>query len=225
MHSFGGFRVITVAALIPAAGKGERLGLGPKAYLPLGEKSLLKHVTEAFEAHVDEVIVAVSQDMLQDVAKHLSQESKVIVGGSSRQETVFKLLEACSCDYVLIHDAARPFISAELIQTCIKTLSKLDALSVAKAVVDTLITKDEGSVVDRSKLLAVQTPQGFKKDLIMRAHRHAVVNNLAATDDAGLVRLLGYEVSIVEGNTWLMKLTTKEDYEMAKLLEANWHET
>jgi len=217
--------VITVAALIPAAGKGERLGLGPKAYLPLGEKSLLKHVTEAFEAHVDELIVAVSQDMLQEVRKHVSHETQVIVGGSSRQETVLKLLEACSCDYVLIHDAARPFISAELIENCIKTFAEADALSVAKAVVDTLITKDEGSVVDRSKLLAVQTPQGFKKDLIMQAHKHAAANNLAATDDAGLVRLLGHKVTSVEGNTWLMKLTTKEDYDIAKLLEAKRHET
>lgn len=216
---------MTVAALIPAAGKGERLGLGPKAYLPLGEKSLLRHVIEAFQPLVNEVVVAVSQDMLQDVAKHVSNQTKVIIGGSSRQETVCKLLEACSCDYVLIHDAARPFVSAELIQNCIQTFAEADALSVVKAVIDTLITKDEGRVLDRSKILTVQTPQGFKKDLIMQAHKHAVAHTLAATDDAGLVRLLGQKVSLVEGNSWLMKITTKEDYAIAKLLEAKWHET
>ncbi len=210
------------AALIPAAGRGERLGLGPKAFLPLGKHSLLKHVLLAFEGEVDELWVAVSEDMLAEVEAHLLKGTRVIVGGKARQETVYRLLKASSADVVLIHDAARPFLTKTLIAQCLEAAEQFAAITVARAVADTLMTKSKGEIIDRSSLLAVQTPQGFKRDLILKAHEQALEQAVEATDDAALVRLLGHTVQTVEGNPWLNKITTPEDYALAKALEMSW---
>lgn len=211
------------AALIPAAGKGERLGLGPKAFLPLGEHSLLKQVLLAFEGEVDELWVAVSPAMMTDIEQHIVADTKVILGGATRQETVANLAKVSQADSLLIHDAARPFLSKKLIRACLKGVAEHQAISVAKPVSDSLIHKESSEVIDRSQLLAVQTPQGFKKSLLLRAHENALSKKLAATDDAALVRQLGHTVKIIEGSAWLMKITTAADYEMARALAKNWH--
>lgn len=211
------------AALIPAAGRGERLGLGPKAFLSLGEFSLLTYVLRAFKGEVDELWVAVSEDMLAEVEAHLVQGVQVIVGAKTRQATVYELLKASSAETLLIHDAARPFLSKRLITECLFAVEKFAAITVARPVSDTLITQAEGSIIDRSSLLAVQTPQGFKRDLIIRAHEHALNLGLEATDDASLVRRLGHRVHTVEGNPWLNKITTPEDYALAKALARSWN--
>lgn len=210
------------AALIPAAGRGERLGLGPKAFLPLGQYSLLKHVLLAFQGEVDELWVAVSEPMLETVEDHIVEGTKVIVGGLARQESVYALLKSCSADTVLIHDAARPFLSKQLIRQCLEAVAGYQAVTVVKALADTLISKAKGEVVDRSQLLAVQTPQAFKRELIVKAHEHALEQQFEATDDAALVRFLGHEVQVLEGNAWLNKITTAEDYTIAKVLETYW---
>lgn len=212
------------AALIPAAGQGERLGLGPKAFLPLGRHSLLKHVLLAFQGTVDELWVAVSETMLAEVERHLVAGVKVIVGANTRQATVYELLKASSAQLVLIHDAARPFLSKSLIAQCLRAVSEKEAITVARAVADTLMTRASGDIIDRSQLLAVQTPQGFKRELILKAHEQALEQGIEATDDAALVRLLGKTVHTVEGNPWLNKITTPEDYALAKALELSWYE-
>jgi 2-C-methyl-D-erythritol 4-phosphate cytidylyltransferase len=214
--------IVRTAALIPAAGKGERLGLGPKAFLKLGEHSLLKHVLLAFEEEVDELLIAVSEDMLANVAEHTTPRTRVVLGGQTRQETVHKLLKETKAERVLIHDAARPFLSHQIIQDCLKSLDHVQAVTVAKAVADTLIKRDSGEVIDRSALLAVQTPQAFDRLLILAAHDKAQSEAVMATDDAALVRHLGIDVAVVEGSAWLMKITTPPDFEIAKALAPVW---
>lgn len=216
----------SVAALIPAAGQGERLGRGPKAFLPLGEGTLLSTSVTAFSGLVDEIIVAVSEAMLPDIGAHLdSSTGKVtpVLGGTTRQATVYTLLKAARSDLVLIHDAARPFLSKEVIQRTLTAVRETGAASVVRPVADTLVRAETGETVPRDPLRAVQTPQGFRLDLILEAHRTALEHGTTATDDAALVRLLGHEVALVEGSAWLMKITTPTDYALAQALAKSWH--
>jgi 4-diphosphocytidyl-2-C-methyl-D-erythritol kinase len=211
-----------IAALIPAAGSGTRLGKGPKAFLPLGEGSLLSHTMAAFENSVDEIVVAVSKEMQAEVDKHVVGTALIIQGGKTRQETVHCLLKATSADVVLIHDAARPFLPVRVIADSIESVKQHGAATVVRSVADTLIHKDTLNVVPRDDLRAVQTPQSFLRDLILRAHEEAVSKNVVATDDAALVRLLGHTVALVEGSSWLDKITTLDDYERAQALVNGW---
>lgn len=211
-----------IAALIPAAGEGTRLGKGPKAFLPLGEGSLLSHAIAAFENQVDEIVVAISETMRAEIYNHVDANVRVTRGGKLRQETVYHLLQQTTADIVLIHDAARPFLPAKIIQDSIEAVEHYGAATVTRPVADTLIRKATGEVVARDELRAVQTPQSFRRDLILRAHEEALAKHIEATDDAALVRLLGHEVALVEGSSWLEKITTPDDYERAQALVEVW---
>jgi 2-C-methyl-D-erythritol 4-phosphate cytidylyltransferase len=212
-----------IAALIPAAGSGTRLGKGPKAFLPLGDGSLLSYTIATFENHADEIIVAVSEEMRAGVGKHAGT-ALVIQGGVTRQESVHCLLKATSADIVLIHDAARPFLPTKVIKDSVEAVKKYGAATVVRPVVDTLLHKDTLQVIPRDDLRAVQTPQSFLRELILKAHEEAVSKNFTATDDAALVRLLGHGVTLVEGSSWLDKITTLDDYERARVLVHVWKE-
>ena len=213
-----------VAALIPAAGEGARLGRGPKALLELGEKSLLERAVETFEGCVDEIVVAVSSTMWDAVAGPFGERVKLVLGGATRQASVLNLLEATDADLVLIHDAARPFLHPDIVEAVVAETRRAGAVSVVTPVADTLIELETGSPMDRQRLRAVQTPQGFRRALVLEAHQHALATNTEATDDAGLVRLLGHPVALVEGSGWLMKITTSADLELARALAPTWDE-
>ena len=212
-----------VAVLIPAAGSGARLGRGPKAFLPLGDNSILGQTLAAFEDLDAEIIVAVSKEMQAEARAYIPQTVKTILGGVTRQETVHLLLRATAANVVLIHDAARPFLSAEVIRASVTAAETHGAATVIKQVADTLIKKDSGEVLDRNGLRAVQTPQTFRRELILEAHEQALTRGTSATDDAALVRLLGHEVALVAGDAWLDKITTPADYERAQALVNLWN--
>jgi 2-C-methyl-D-erythritol 4-phosphate cytidylyltransferase len=211
-----------IAALIPAAGEGTRLGKGPKAFLLLDDKSLLTHTLIAFELHVDEIVVAISEGMQANIHEHVDSSVKTILGGKTRQETVYQLLQATDADIVLIHDAARPFLPANVIRDSIKAVKQHGAATVVRSVADTLIRKETGEVVSRDHLRAVQTPQSFWRHLILKAHKVAREQNVEVTDDAALVRRIGHAVTLVEGSSWLEKITTPDDYERAQALVNVW---
>jgi 2-C-methyl-D-erythritol 4-phosphate cytidylyltransferase len=211
-----------IAALIPAAGEGTRLGKGPKAFLPLGNGSLLSYTIAAFEGYVDEIVVAISEAMQTEIHRHIDKHVRVTRGGKIRQETVYYLLQQTTADIVLIHDAARPFLPPQVIRDSIEAVKQYGAATVTRPVADTLIHKETGKVVSRDELRAVQTPQSFRRELIVKAHEEARAKNIEATDDAALVRLLGHEVVLVEGSSWLEKITTPDDYERAQALAHIW---
>lgn len=216
---------MTLAALIPAAGTGSRLGRGHKALVEVRGKSLLARSVQAFETHVDEIVVAVSPDMCQEVRAQLGDRVKLVLGGETRQASVRNLLAATEADTVLIHDAARPFLSARVIREVVLEAQNVGAASVVMRVADTLIqvtTEAVDKTVNRQNLRAVQTPQGFKREVIVKAHDYALENSIEATDDAGLVRSLAHPVALVEGSAWLMKVTTPADLEIAEALAALW---
>lgn len=229
----------TVAALIPAAGSGSRLGQGPKAYVEVGALSLLGRSVAALAPYVGEVIVALPAGGMQVrpeldsllVGNGRCTRIYYVYGGETRQATVHQLLEATTADLVLIHDAARPFLPPEVIRAVLDAAQQYGAATAALPVADTLVAQQPGHQPDgalwgaltpREGLWAVQTPQGFDRELLLRAHRQAVQDGIQATDDAGLVARLGLSVALVPGDARLFKVTTPGDLALARALAPVW---
>jgi 2-C-methyl-D-erythritol 4-phosphate cytidylyltransferase len=202
-----------VAAILVAAGSGERLGAGmPKAYVDVGGSTLLQHAVAVFTGHprVREIVVVVPPGD----SGWYSMVTPV-PGGATRQESVAAGLRAvpAEVDAVLVHDVARPFVPASVIDAVIAALEAgADAVVPVVPIHDTVrrVAPDGAlaEVVDRSTLVAVQTPQGFRCDVLRAAHEQADVD---ATDDAGLVEALGRSVVAVPGSEDSFKITTPHD--------------
>ncbi|HKU64211.1 MAG TPA: bifunctional 2-C-methyl-D-erythritol 4-phosphate cytidylyltransferase/2-C-methyl-D-erythritol 2,4-cyclodiphosphate synthase [Rhizomicrobium sp.] len=223
-----------IAVLIVAAGKGERARLGqpnalglPKQYERLAGQPMLRRTAQAFRAfdpacRIQLVIGAGQQDLAAAALAGLDLPAPVL-GGATRQESVRLGLEALSADppdHVLIHDAARPLISAPVIGAVIAALEAgADGALPMVAANDTLRRKDaqgRWSLVSRENLYRAQTPQGFVYAKIAAAHRaHAAAD---VTDDVALAELAGMKVQMVEGEEKNIKVTRKEDFALAECL-------
>ena len=210
------------AGVIPAAGSGERLGAKrPKALVKVGGCTLIYRAATKLSKVVDEIVVSAPIGYEAKIAKSLRKLSVpvvVITGGRSRTESVSLALGQLTpgIRYVLIHDAARAFAPVSLIRKVLQTLqSGENAVVPAIAVTDTIKIVDEHehvqSTVIRESLRAVQTPQGFARALIDRAHAEARLNELIGTDDASLVEMLGATVLIISGDERARKITTASD--------------
>ena len=216
-----------MAALIPAAGSGTRLGQGPKAFVQVAGRSLLERSVSALAEHVDEVLVALPAGM----ALPVGMRARSVVGGATRQESVLRLLEATDAELVLIHDAARPFLEAATVMAVLAAVRAMGAATVAHPVADTLVRAEAGLLgetglwgerVERAGLWAVQTPQAGRRDWLLAAHRRADAEGHAVTDDAGLLHWAGHEVRLVPGEASLFKVTTPGDLQLAEALAAVW---
>ncbi|WP_019587161.1 2-C-methyl-D-erythritol 4-phosphate cytidylyltransferase [Deinococcus apachensis] len=209
------------AALIPAAGSGTRLGLGPKAFVEVAGRSLLARSVAALAPLVDEVLVALPEglELPEDIP------ARAIVGGATRQESVRRLLRATSAEIVLVHDAARPFLPANVVHALLEAIPETGVATAALPVADTLVRGEAGrwgGVVPREGLWAVQTPQGFRRELLLRAHEAAREEGFRATDDAGLVVRLGVPVTLVPGDPRLFKVTAPGDLALAHAVASVW---
>jgi 2-C-methyl-D-erythritol 4-phosphate cytidylyltransferase len=221
------------AALIPAAGRGQRMGLDiEKQFLLLGGKPLLAHTLGQFEAtpDIDRIVVIVPQGRetfcYQEIVEveGLRKVTHIVAGANTRQHSVmagFRCLDQ-DVDTVVIHDGARPFVTPKLIQTAI--LAALQDGSAVAAIPESDTLKrvsDEGSVietVDRRNLWRAQTPQAFRRPILQRALAYAGQYNLETTDEASLVESLSWPVRIVMGSTWNFKITSPDDLRLAELL-------
>jgi 2-C-methyl-D-erythritol 4-phosphate cytidylyltransferase / 2-C-methyl-D-erythritol 2,4-cyclodiphosphate synthase len=208
---------VQTIALIVAAGKGERAGGGlPKQYALLGGKALLAHAVDAFRAHpgIDgvHVVIGAGQEDLLTAALAGRVIDGVIIGGKERQDSVRAGLAAMKANRVLIHDAARPLIPADVIDRLLAALETSSAAIPVLPVADTLARNDGklGDIVDRSSLVRVQTPQAYRYDAIMTAHRKW--SGAVATDDAQMARAAGFDVALIEGSAMLDKITMAQDF-------------
>lgn len=209
------------AALIPAAGSGTRLGRGPKAFVEVAGRSLLARSVAALAPHVDEVLVALPEGL----SLPAGLPARAILGGGTRQESVRRLLEATSAEVVLVHDAARPFLPAGVVEALLEAVAETGAATAALPLADTLIRGSGGrwdGVVPRGDLWAVQTPQAFLRDGLLRAHRAAREQGFEATDDAGLIAWQGGAVTLVPGDARLFKVTAPGDLALAHAVAAMW---
>ncbi|TBH20763.1 2-C-methyl-D-erythritol 4-phosphate cytidylyltransferase [Thermus thermamylovorans] len=210
-----------VSLLIPAAGNGERLGLGPKAFLRVGGRTLLEWALRAFPGAA-EVLVALPPGA--EAPRGL--RAVFLEGGKTRQESVARLLEAASLPLVLVHDVARPFASTLLVERVLRAAQATGAAAPVLPLPDTLVRPEGeayGEVVPREALRLVQTPQGFFTALLREAHAYAKRRGLTATDDAQLVRALGYPVALVAGERTAFKITYPEDLLLAEALARVWN--
>ena len=211
----------TCAVLIVAAGRGQRFGGSlPKQYAPLKGELLLRRTLRAFATHpkVSRVMVAIHPDDAAQFAEAAQGFAKVssVHGGAARQDSVRRGLEALAAsppDLVLIHDGARPMISAGLIDRVIEGLKTSDGVLPVVPVVDTLKRVDAvgavGETVPRENLVRAQTPQGFRFATILAAHRKFAGDTL--TDDAALLERAGSVVVTVPGDEINIKVTTMDD--------------
>jgi 2-C-methyl-D-erythritol 4-phosphate cytidylyltransferase len=218
-----------VAAIIPAAGSGVRLGADiPKAFLELGGLSLLTRSALAMSTVADILIIAAPVDGLDEASAQLAQvdaEIHIVAGGEHRQESVANALRMVPEDVsiVLVHDAARPLVPIEVTQNVVAAIrSGAKAAIPVLPLVDTIKRVNNNGIaietVDRNQLRRVQTPQGFDRATLELAYRNPEV---VATDDAGLMDALGIPVVTVAGDERSLKITTMADVQHAlSLLEA-----
>lgn len=210
---------MSVAALLAAAGGGERLGLGPKAFVGLAGRTLLEHACLAVGGVVDEIVVAVPEG-LERRAAALVPRARVIAGGADRTATVAALIEATEASWLLVHDVARPLVPAELARRVLTAARAHGAASAGMAVADTVHDVVHDRPVPRDGLVAVQTPQGFTRELLHDAHLRARAEGRSATDDAQLVREAGHAVAWVEGSPFAHKVTLPADLAFLEALAA-----
>ena len=214
----------TIATLVVAAGSGSRTGCAaPKQYRRIGARSVLAHaihhLRRAGLADIRVAIGAGQEALYAEAVEGLSLPPPVI-GGTERQDSVRSGLEAIAAAggaaQVLIHDAARPFVPAVVVRRLIDALASSDGAVPALPVADTLARSDGGlgGVVPRDGLVRVQTPQAFRFDAILSAHRSW--SGPSATDDAQIARAAGLAVAVVAGDPALDKLTFEEDFARAE---------
>ena len=212
---------MTLTALIVAAGKGERLGGGvPKQYRMLGGKPVLRRAVESLIRHPavrsTRVVIGIGQEELATAALQGLDVGELIEGGAERADSVKAGLSAVGGDAVLVHDAARPFCPAEIVDRLIAPLEFFEGAAPVLPVGDTLSRASDrlGETVDRSGLVRVQTPQAFRVDALRRAY--ADWSGAPPTDETTVVRAAGMQVAAVAGDPSLEKITTPADFERAE---------
>jgi 2-C-methyl-D-erythritol 4-phosphate cytidylyltransferase len=221
-------------AIIVAAGESRRLGkTDPKAYLPLCGRPMLLRTLDKFcsARHIGKMIVVAAAAELARCEALLRADTALKrlpwilqSGGATRQESVKLGMDKvdADADIIVIHDGARPFVSSELIDRCVEAAHERGAVAVGLPVRDTIkIVSSEQwvqSTPERSSLWEIQTPQVFRKELIVEAHDRAAAQGIKATDDAVLLERMGIPVYVLEGERTNFKITLPEDLVFAEAL-------
>ena len=230
-----------VVAIVPAAGSGVRMGLGPKALLRINESTIVEHAIERIVASelVSRVIVCLRDEdrsafgELDLGNRYRDCPVTLVTGGAVRQASVCNALLHLEAgggiegsDLILVHDAARCLVSPGLVRRCVEKAGKCGAVTAAVPLVDSIKRANlDMQVIEspsREDLWCVQTPQVFRFDLLLSAHKQGrqLEQRSSATDDASLVERF-HPVSIVEGERLNLKITTPEDLHLARCLMVN----
>ncbi len=210
---------MSIVGIVPAGGSGERLGADrPKAFVVLGGRAMLEWSVEVLAGACDRVVVAVPPGH--------EREPDRVTGGASRSASVRNALAAApGAELVVIHDAARPLLTPDLVQRCITAAGEADGAIAAAPITDTVKEADSsGRIVrtlDRSSLWSIQTPQVFRADILRRALAMDDATLAAATDDASLVEAAGGTVVVVQAPAENLKVTTAADLRRAEAILAD----
>jgi len=212
-----------VSAIIVAAGRGSRAGLGyNKVLAELDGVPMLERTARVFieSGLIHQLILVIGQDdeeQVKAIIQKLPWDIQWTYGGDERQESVYNGLKLLSgkTEIVLIHDAARPFVDEAIIRRSIEGAKIYGAACVGIPVKDTIKQVDPEGYIrqtpDRTLLWNAQTPQAFRKEIILRAHEYARQSGIKGTDDAMLAEHIGVRVKMVEGSSRNIKITSKED--------------
>jgi 2-C-methyl-D-erythritol 4-phosphate cytidylyltransferase len=221
---------VRVALLVPAGGAGRRMGGVHKPMLEVAGRPMLARSLAPFLERRDvvHVIVALPAELCADPPAWLTADARVrvVAGGAERGDSVRNALDVLGddVDVILVHDAARPLVTDDVIERCIRAAAGGRAAIAAVPVVDTIKEVDAGGRIvatpDRRRLWAAQTPQAFPAAMLRSAHDRAAQEGVGATDDAALVARYGDEVIVVEGDPGNLKVTTPADIAVAEALIA-----
>jgi len=211
-------------AIVVASGTGSRMGSEiPKQFIEVMGKPIISYTLNSLSkcSDIDDIIIVTLPEYLvycKDVvdAFNFKKVSKIVCGGQTRSQSVFNGLNELddSCDMVVIHDGVRPLIDSDTVSKCISAAVKYGCAAVGVRMKDTIKFVEDGFIegtVDREKLWQIQTPQVFKKDLILSFYKNADINSISATDDCALAERAGYKIKIVEGKYENIKITTPQD--------------
>ena len=224
-----------ITAVVLAGGQGRRMQSNiPKQYLLLNGKPILYYSLMVFEqSRVDEIVLVTGEEEREYCRKEIVERfgfqkvRAVVAGGKERYHSVYAGLKSClGCDYVMIHDGARPFLTEEMIERSIEAVERDRACAVGMPVKDTIKICDENGYVEqtpkREQVWMIQTPQSFEYCLIERAYRMVIESGRAVTDDAMAVEVfLKEKVRLVEGSYMNIKITTPEDLIIAEQMMKN----
>ena len=210
------------SAIIAAAGSGTRMrSTTSKLLIKLGKRPVLAMTLATFDkaSGIDEIIVVTREKDINKVKRMASmfgikKLAAVVCGGDTRQKSIHNALNAVKGELVLIHDGARPFVTQKQINEVAEALCENDAAALGIPVTDTIKSVDGDYItgtIDRSTLVSIQTPQGFKTEIIKKAHERAIEKDLSVTDDCALCENMGVKVKVVVGSPTNIKLTTPED--------------
>jgi len=207
-----------VAALVPAAGVGKRLGLGPKALLNIGGVSLVKRVVTTLTGCVGRVLVGVPPGYLDKVVTELGDAVEVCLGGDSRQSTIYALFQKCTEPIVLIHDCNRPFVSRTLVLKVIEKARKHGAAIAFTPAVVPFASHQEGwlnSPVPSRQALVPQSPQAFLREILERSYQNALEKGFKVQTTWELALRFGVKVYAVKGEETNIKITSPLDWDIA----------
>lgn len=222
-----------IAAIIPAAGTGRRFEKSfPKQFLSLREKPILTHTIQKIHDcdQINEIFLIVSKDKIKYCREEIvrknnfSKIKKIVTGGRERQDSVYNGIKELDSDtdLVVIHDGVRPFVSSQIFLDVIEEAREYGAATVAVPEVDTIKeVSPEGIVIrtlNREHIWKALTPQAFKFDILKKAFEKAFKEGYYATDDASIVEWAGYQVKIVKGSPYNIKITTQEDLALGETM-------
>ncbi|MEO8034358.1 MAG: 2-C-methyl-D-erythritol 4-phosphate cytidylyltransferase [Acidobacteriota bacterium] len=210
--------------IIPAAGGGSRFGGEiPKQFVPLGGKPILQHAIERFllDPLVARVIVAIPEPLLPGIAKTETERLRFVAGGETRQASVSRAMKEAGSEMelVAVHDAVRPFVTMAMFHAVLDAAREFGAAFPGIPVTDTIHTVSDGvlsSTLERSQLVAAQTPQCFRRKILQDVLMRAAVSGDQGTDEAGLAARYGFQVRVVPGDPANIKITRREDMMLAE---------
>lgn len=216
----------TVTGVILVAGNSTRFGQNRnKNFELINGKSILSYSINAFNnnQYIDNIIIVIKQDDRETVQKIIDEQEinkniDIVIGGASRQESVYNAIKTTISDIVIIHDGARPAIKQEYINKSIEEMSNFKGVTIGVKSKDTTkITDDNGIVINstnRSNTYVIQTPQCFDREILLSLHEK--YKDTEVTDDCMLLEKGGYEVKIIEGDYTNIKVTTFSDMNIIK---------
>lgn len=212
----------STAVIITAGGSGSRMGASvPKQFLKLSGRTILEQTVSRFAAlpEITEIVLTVPAEYLAGCREMFPAEIRIVPGGSSRQASVGAAIDLLAEEgfpedgIVLVQDGVRPYVTEKTIRSVLRLAEEHGAAIAAVPCTDTIRDREQGTL-DRSRLVSVQTPQGFRFGLLREAYARAEADRFSGTDDAGLVERIGIRPVIAEGSPGNIKITTPEDLPM-----------
>ena len=215
-----------VTAIILVAGNSIRFGQNRnKNFEKINGKTVLYYSLKAFDKnkYVDNIIIATKEEEISKVEDIIKQENitksiKIVIGGSTRKQSVYNCIKDANSDIVIIHDGARPMIKQEYINKCIENMDKFKGIAIGVRSKDTIKLTDENNIVinttKRANTWIIQTPQCFDRKVLLKMHNKYKKEDV--TDDCELLEINNYKIKIVEGDYTNIKITTYEDLNIVK---------